>query len=102
MYRGCSVRLLSVSGGAIRRDRYGRGALRPTAPASAPRPGRRISGLGVADDLARVADRLQIAGDDFVERRSFGTGDLDNAISRRRERHLGDDRSNIVRRDGLE
>ncbi len=49
-----------------------------------------------------VAGRLQIAADDFVERRSFRAGDLDDAVSRRRERHLGDDRSNVVRRDGLE
>ncbi len=34
------IRLLPVSGGAIRRDRCGRGAPRPTARASAPRPGR--------------------------------------------------------------
>src|SRR5215469_15389914 len=50
----------------------------------------------------RVADRLQIAGDDFVERRSFRAGDLDDAVSRRCEGHLGDYRSNVVRRDGLE
>jgi hypothetical protein len=37
---GCRIRLLPVSGGAIRRDRCGRGALRPTARVSAPRPGR--------------------------------------------------------------
>jgi hypothetical protein len=34
------IRLLPVSGGAIRRNRCGRGALRPTVRASAPRPGR--------------------------------------------------------------
>jgi hypothetical protein len=34
------IRLLPVSGGTIRRNRCGRGALRPTARASAPRPGR--------------------------------------------------------------
>jgi hypothetical protein len=39
--------------------------------------------------LTRVADRLQIAGDDFVERCSFRAGDLDDAVSRRRERHIG-------------
>src|SRR5213082_2801632 len=55
-----------------------------------------------SSDLTRVADRLQIAGDDFVERRSFRAGDLDDAVSRRRERHIGDDSSNVVRRDGLE
>jgi hypothetical protein len=47
-----------------------------------------------AHDLARVADRLQIAGDDFVKRRSFRAGDLDDAISRRRKRYIRDDRSN--------
>jgi len=65
-------------------------------------PAAEISGLGVAHDLARVANRFQIAGDDFVERRSFRAGDLDDAVARRRERHLGDDGSNVVRRDGLE
>ena len=59
-------------------------------------------GLRVAHDLTRVTDRLQIAGDDFVEWRSFRAGDLDDAASRRRERHLGDDGSNVVRRDRLE
>ena len=42
-----------------------------------------VSSLGVAHDLTRVADRLQIAGDDFVERRSFRAGDLDDAVARR-------------------
>ena len=74
-------------------QRHERALLDPAAP---------VSGLGVAHDLTRVADRLQIAGDDFVERRSFRAGDLDDAVSRRRERHLGDDRSHVLRRDGLE
>ncbi len=65
-------------------------------------PAAEVSGLRVAHDLTRVADRLQIAGDDFVERRSFRACDLDDAVSRRGERHLGDDSSNVVRRDGLE
>src|SRR5689334_6891868 len=34
-------------------------------------PAAPVSGLGVAHDLTRVADRLQIAGDDFLERCSF-------------------------------
>src|SRR5689334_11230587 len=38
------IRLLPVSGGAIRRDRCGRGALRPTARANAPRRGCRNIG----------------------------------------------------------
>src|SRR5262245_63447027 len=61
-----------------------------------------VSGLGVTHDLTRVADRLQIAADDFVERCSFGAGDLDDAVSRRAERHIGDDGTHVVRRDGLE
>src|SRR5437773_498760 len=65
-------------------------------------PAAEVSRLGVTHDLTRVADRLQIAGDDFVERCSFRAGDLDDAASRRRERHTGDDGSNVVRRDGLE
>src|SRR5713101_9203126 len=48
-----------------------------------------VSGLGVTYDLTRVAERLQIAGDDFVERCSFRAGDLD-------------DGSHVIRRDGLE
>src|SRR4029077_16512623 len=61
-----------------------------------------VSGLGVTHDLTRAAARLQIAGHDFVEGCSFRAGDLDDAVSRRRERHIGDNGSNIVRRDGLE
>jgi hypothetical protein len=65
-------------------------------------PAAEVLGLGVTHDLTRVADRLQIAGDDFVERCSFRAGDLDDTVSRRRKRHIGNDGSNIVRRDGLE
>ena len=32
----------------------------------------------------------------------YRAGDLDDAASRRRERHIGNDGSNVVRRDGLE
>jgi hypothetical protein len=74
-------------------QRHERVLLDPAAP---------ISGLGIAHDLARVANRLQIAGDDFVERRSFRAGDLDDAVSRRRERHIGNVFSDVIRRDGLE
>ena len=70
-----------------------RALLDPAAP---------ISGLGISHDLTRVADRLQKAGDDFVERRLFRADDLDDAVSRRCERHIGDDGSNVVRSDGLE
>ena len=65
-------------------------------------PAPEVSGLGVAHDLTRVADRLQIAGDEFVERRPFRAGDLDDAVARRCERHIGDEGGNVVRRDGLE
>ena len=65
-------------------------------------PPAEVSGRGVAHDLTRVTDRLQIAGDDFVERRAFRAGDLDRAVSRRRERHIGNAGSHVVRRDGLE
>ena len=74
-------------------QRHQRTLLDPAAP---------VSGLGVAHNLTRVADRLQIVGDDFVERRSFRAGELDDAVSRCGKRHLGDDGSNIVRCDGLE
>src|SRR6185312_13602198 len=65
-------------------------------------PAAEVSGLGIAHDLARIADRLQITRNDFVERRSFRTGDLDDAVARFGNSHFGDDRSNIVRRDWLE
>jgi hypothetical protein len=56
----------------------------------------------VGQAFTRVADRLQIAGDDFVERRAFRAGDLDDAVSRCCERCFGDIGSNVIRRDGLE
>src|ERR1700720_3551041 len=52
-------------------QRHERALLDPAAP---------VSGLGVAHDLTRVADRLQIAGDDLVEWRSFRAGDLDDTV----------------------
>ena len=66
---------------AQRRERV---LLDPAAP---------VSGLGVAHDLTRVAEPLQIAGDDLVERCSLRAGDLDDAVSRRGERHIGDELS---------
>jgi hypothetical protein len=36
--------------------------------------------FGVAHDLTRVAYPLQIAGNDFVERRSFWAGGFDDAV----------------------
>src|SRR6266850_3740053 len=74
-------------------QRYERALLDAAAP---------VSRLGVPHDRTWVADRLQIAGDDFVERCSFRAGDLDDAVSWRRERNVGDDGSNVVRRDRLE
>ena len=62
----------------------------------------KISGVGVAHDDTPIAYRPQIAGDDFVEWRSISASDLDGAISRRRERHIGKDGCNIIRRDGLQ
>src|SRR6516225_3241142 len=50
-------------------------------------PAAEVSGLGVPLDLTWVADGLEIAGDEFVERRSFRAGDLDDSVSRRGERH---------------
>src|SRR5262245_29952913 len=65
-------------------------------------PATEVSGLGITYHLARVADPLEIAGNNFVEWCAFRAGNLDDAVSRRCERHLGDLRGNIVRRDGLE
>lgn len=61
-----------------------------------------VPGLGVTHDLTRVTNRLQVAGDDVVERRSFRPGDLDDAVSWRCLRHIGNDGSNVVRSDRLE
>src|SRR5207245_1100221 len=58
-----------------------------------------VSGLGVTHDRTRVTERLEIAGDDFVERCSFRAGDLNDAVSWRRERHLGGHGSNGLRRE---
>jgi hypothetical protein len=65
-------------------------------------PAAEVLGFGVARDLTRVTDRLQVAGDEYVERRAFRAGDLDDAVARRCERRIGNVGSNIVRRDGLE
>jgi len=88
---------------AIRRNRCRprRASPNGTSEHSSTRPPK-YRASGSAHDLTRVADRLQIAGDDFVERRSLRAGDLDDAVSRRRERHIGNDGGNVVRRDGLE
>src|SRR5438067_9231950 len=61
-----------------------------------------VSGLGIPYHLTPVADRVQITGDDFVERCSFRAGDLDDSVSRRRDRHVGDVGSDVIRRDRLE
>src|SRR5262249_26786141 len=74
-------------------QRHQRFFLDPAAP---------VSGLGIAHDDTGVADRLQVAGDDVVERRPFRAGDLDDAISRLFERRSGDVSGNVIRRDGLE
>jgi hypothetical protein len=75
-----------------------------TRPASATRrtPTPHAITKGSKSHLTRIADRLQIASDDLVERRSFRAGNLDDTVSRRRERPLGNDGSNVVRRDWLE
>jgi hypothetical protein len=66
------------------------------------KPASPISGFRVAHDVTRIAYRPQIAGDDFVEWRSISASDLDGAISRRRERYIGEDGCNVIRRDGLQ
>ena len=60
-----------------------------------------VSRLRVAHDFTWVADRFQIAGDDFIERRTFRAGDLDEAVAWCGERRLSDCGSNVVRRDRL-
>src|SRR5262245_51683133 len=67
--------------------------LAPTAP---------VSGLRVPHDGTRVALRFEVSGDDLVERRSLRARDIEDSVSGRDQRHIGDDRSNVVRRDGLE
>ena len=100
---GCGIRLLPVSGGAIRRNQCGQGALRPTARASAPRPGRRSIGprgrsqpyagrRSPSDGGRRIPGTLL----------TFRAGDLDDAGAWHRERRIGNDGSNVVCRDGLE
>ena len=85
------VQIQAASACLAHRDE--REVLDPAAP---------VSGIGLAHHLARVTDRLQIAGDDFIEPRSLRARDLCDAISWRRERHLGNDLSNVIRCDGLE
>ena len=61
-----------------------------------------IERLGIGRHFAWVADRLEIARDDLVERRPVRASDLDDSIARRRERDLGDYCSDVLRRDRLE
>lgn len=60
-----------------------------------------VSGFWIFLDLPRVADGLQIASDDFVERCSFRARDLGDPISRISEGHFGNDGSNVVSRNRL-
>src|SRR5262245_50751799 len=60
-----------------------------------------ISGFGIFHDLPRVADGLQIASDDFVERRSLRARDLGDPVPRISEGHFANDGSNVVSRDRL-
>src|ERR1700730_15059855 len=74
-------------------QRHERALLDPAAP---------VSGLGVTHDRTRVPERLQIAGNDVVEGCSLWAGDLDDAVAWCRERHIGDDGTNVVGRDRLD
>src|SRR5262249_26144923 len=58
-----------------------------------------ISGFGIAHDHTRIANGLQIAGDNFVERCSFRASDLDDAVPRRRDHHFGNSGGNVLCRD---
>ncbi len=73
----------------------------PNGTSELSRPGRPIMGLrGRA--RSHAGRRLPSdSGRYFVEGRSFRAGYLDDAVSRRRERRLGDDGGNVVRRYGL-
>jgi hypothetical protein len=64
-------------------------------------PSAEMSGFGIVHDPARVADSLQIASDDYVERRSFRACALDDPVSRTNEGHFGDVVGNVVSRDRL-
>jgi len=96
---GRKIRLFPVSGGAIvETDAARRASPNGTSERSSTRPPKYRP--RVSHDLTRVADRLQIAGDDFVERCSLRAGNLDDAVSRRPQCHIGDDGSNVVRAMG--
>src|SRR4051812_17709194 len=62
-------------------------------------PAAKVKRFGVAHDLTRVTDRLEIARDDFVERCSLRSSNLEDAISRRSDCHIGNRSSNVVRGD---
>lgn len=61
-----------------------------------------VSGLGIADDLSRVADHLQVARDELAELRPIRPDNLDDAVSRRRLGQRGNDSGDAGRGDGLE
>jgi hypothetical protein len=95
----CSLLMLSIQGVAddrLRADflQRGCGVVRSRKCEYLMLVRSQATGLGVTHDFARVADRLQVAGDDFV--RSFRAGDLDDVVLRRRERHLGDEAASAL------
>ena len=65
-------------------------------------PAAEVPGLRIAHDFTRIVYRLQIAGDELVERCSFRACDLDDAVSWCGERHIGNEGSYVVGGDGLE
>jgi hypothetical protein len=71
-----------VSGGAIRRKRCGPARFVQWHQRALLDSATKVSGLGVALDHMRVPDRLEVAGDDFVDRCWFRAGDLDDTVSR--------------------
>src|SRR6516164_714864 len=73
-------------------QRHERALLDPATP---------VSGLGVSDDLTRVADRLQKAGDNLVERRSFRTGDDLVTLFAQNSDGLRDDPAGVSDNDNL-
>jgi len=72
---------LACERGAIRRDRCGEARFAQRHERALLDAAAEVSGLGVTHDRTRVAERLQIAGDDFVEGCSLRAGDLDDTVS---------------------
>ena len=60
-----------------------------------------VERLGIGDDRPRVPGCVQELSHEVVLPNRFGTGQLERAVQRLREGHIGHDGGDVIRRNGL-